>query len=68
VFIEMPGLGDTIRMTEYETLLFPIAAARRSKYLSITDLLSEYSMLRNFLGTVFFRKRIFLNIKYQIIL
>jgi len=68
VFIEMPGLGDTIRMTEYETLLVPIAAARRLKYLSITDLLSEYSMLRNFLGTVFFRKRIFLNIKYQIIL
>ena len=54
VFFEMPGLGDTIRMTEDETLLVPIAVARRSKYLSIADLLSDYPMIKNFLGKVKF--------------
>jgi len=58
VFAELPGLGDTIRMTDNETLLVPIAAARRSKYLSVADLFSNYPMVRNFLGKVkIFRER-----------
>ena len=60
IFAELPGLGDTIRMTDNETLLVPIAAVRRSKYLSVADLFNNYPMARNFLGKVnVFRENFF---------
>ena len=57
VFVNLPGFGDTIRLTEKNTLLAPIVIPRVSQYSSILDLLGKRPFLRNLLGN-------FLNLRY----
>jgi len=52
VFIELPGFGDTIRLTDKKTLMVPLAATRASKFTSLLDLTGKYPFIRHFLGYV----------------
>jgi hypothetical protein len=52
VFIELPGFGDTIRLTDKKTLMVPLAAARASKFTSLLDLTGKYPFIRHLLGYV----------------
>lgn len=52
VFANLPGLGDTIRLTSNNTILAPISMIRQLGKLSIFDLFSQYPTIRNILGSV----------------
>ena len=53
VFIEnMPGFGDTIRLTDRNTLLVPFASARNALLASLLDLLGEYPFVRSLITAV----------------
>lgn len=52
VFAELPGMADTIRMSDYETLLVPFVLARRKEQPTIFDLVGEYPLIRSFLCSV----------------
>jgi hypothetical protein len=52
VFVELPGLGDTIRMTEHSTLLVPFPLARSQERPIIFDLVGQYPLIRSFLCSV----------------
>lgn len=58
VFAVIPGFGDTIRLTEHNTLLVPLAAVRGAGLASLLDLLGQWPKVRDFIGTV---RMIFLN-------
>lgn len=50
LFAHIPGFGDTIRLTEKNTLLVPFAAVRPN----VLDYLAEWPFIRNMLANVFF--------------
>jgi hypothetical protein len=52
VFIELPGFGDTIRLTDKQTLMVPLAGARASKFTSMLDLTGKVPFIRHLLGYV----------------
>ena len=52
VFADLPGYSDTIRMTDHETLLVPMALTRYMKYGSVLDITGRYPLIRTFLGFV----------------
>lgn len=52
LFANLPGCGDTLRLTSKQTILSPFAIVRDSKYALILDLFGSYPVIRNFLGTV----------------
>ena len=51
MFVNLPGHGDTIRLTDKNTLLVPFCLARHNKY-GLHDLLGEYPALRSFISIV----------------
>lgn len=52
IFAELPGFGDTIRLTEHNTLLVPFGISRNEKMKSINDYLGEYPLMRSLLFSV----------------
>jgi hypothetical protein len=58
VFVELPGFGDTIRLSDKQTLMVPIAAARASKFTSLLDLTGNFPFIRHLFGyvNIVFRK------------
>ena len=52
VWTTLPGFGDTIRMTDHQTILAPLAIARYGKIPSPLDLLGDKPTLRTIFGTV----------------
>ncbi|CAF0907810.1 unnamed protein product [Brachionus calyciflorus] len=52
VFAITPGFGDTIRLTERNTLLVPIGVSRINKLFSVLDLLGKYPTIRNIIVKV----------------
>ena len=52
LFVNLPGFGDTIRLTDRQTLLAPLAIPRLSILTSILDLAGKFPSLRNFIGSV----------------
>ena len=48
IFLDLPGFGDTIRLTEMKTLLVPIAATR----VPILEFTGKYPIIRHLLGYV----------------
>jgi hypothetical protein len=52
VFTDLPGFGDTIRMTELQTLLVPFGIARYSYFHSMLDLLGKIPFVRNLILNV----------------
>ena len=48
VFAELPGHGDTIRLTKHDTLLVPIAAMRNPKL----ELINAYPTLKSLICSV----------------
>ena len=42
----MPGFGDTIRLTDHNTLLVPFASARNAIHSSVLDMIGEYPFIR----------------------
>lgn len=61
IFADIPGLGDTIRFSDHDTLLVPIAVLRRSKYTSVMDLLGKYPKIRSFLFSILNIRQIMLS-------
>jgi len=54
VFVDLPGFGDTIRLTEHNTLLAPTVAVRCGKMPSLLDLFGKYPLIRTIFGFVIF--------------
>jgi hypothetical protein len=53
IFIEnMPGFGDTIRLTDHDTLLVPFASARNALHSSALDMIGEYPFIRSLVTAV----------------
>ena len=52
MFIELPGFGDTIRLSDKQTLMVPIAATRASKFTSLLDLTGKFPFIRHLFGYV----------------
>ena len=64
----MPGFGDTIRLTQHNTLLVPFAATRHSRFESVLDLLGEWPLVRSVLSSVLnLRKLLFILPKYGLL-
>lgn len=67
VFVNLPGHGDTIRLTDKNTLLVPFCLARHNKY-GLHDLLGEYPALRSFISIFLnFHKLIMITPKYGLV-
>lgn len=61
IFINnMPGFGDTIRLTDHNTLLVPFAATRHDKFKSLLDMFGEWPYLRSLMSSVFNLRKILL--------
>ncbi len=54
VFIDLPGFGDTIRLTDHNTLMAPTVAVRCGKFPSILDMFGKYPLIRTIFGFVIF--------------
>lgn len=52
IFAELPGLGDTIRMSDHETLLVPFPLPRMREKPIIFDLVGEYPLIRSLLCSI----------------
>lgn len=48
----MPGFGDTIRLTDHNTLLVPFATARNALHSSVIDMIGEYPFIRSLITAV----------------
>ena len=46
------GFGDTLRISERNTVMVPIAGSRHTKFAAIADSLGEYPVIRTIIGTV----------------
>ena len=46
------GFGDTLRVTERQTVMVPIPSSRHVKFGSFADTLGEYPIIRSIIGTV----------------
>jgi len=55
IFVDLPGFGDTIRLTDKNTLLVPIAATR----VPILELTGKYPIIRHLLGYVLKMRQLF---------
>ena len=58
VFVDLPGFGDTIRLSERETLMVPIVSARHSIFASPMDIFGKYPLVRTLMGLVGFMNTI----------
>jgi hypothetical protein len=52
LFVNLPGFGDTIRLTEHNTLMAPMALARPPNAKTPLDLFGKYPAVRTFLASV----------------
>lgn len=52
VFAELPGFGDTIRLSDHNTLFVPFALARNPANPSLLDSMGEYPLVRSLLPAV----------------
>lgn len=52
IFAELPGYGDTIRLSDHGTLFVPFCSTRDPKEPSILDLFGEYPLVRSLLSMV----------------
>jgi hypothetical protein len=48
----MPGFGDTIRLTDHNTLLVPFVIARNALHSSVIDMFGEYPFIRSLITAV----------------
>ena len=63
IFVNLPGLGDTIRLTSHNTILAPISIVRQPGKFSIVDFFSKYPTIRNIFGSVsYFKKKLSKNL------
>jgi sugar lactone lactonase YvrE len=53
IFIQLPGFGDTLRLSDTQTsILVPLVAVRSSGNFPVLDLLGKYPLVRHLLGYV----------------
>jgi len=62
-FANIPGLGDTIRLTDQKTLLVPIAMTRRGKYSFLPDVMGRFPSIRSFIGSFINIRQLMLTFK-----
>ena len=52
IFAELPGFGDTIRLSDHGTLFVPFALARNPAQPTFLDLFGEYPLVRSLITAV----------------